>query len=420
MKQPSLEFLIKFLVSGLALIVTLLITGTALYVDYQDRIDTETSQIHELAPLISTLSSSEASLFLAKVGQNWQVLARTATETEGIPFTTLDGASWTVSPDRKKIFSAMLLRQRHILVVGMICLLLSVEIAVFLAYSLTRPLKALAWACREISIGKWVHVPDRAPRSMELETLKETFNDMVDRLARWKNVQRRVARIERLAALGQVVAGVSHEIRNPLASMRIHLDLLGESIPEEGKSSLHVLDHELDRLNGTVNQLLSYARPRPPVKGPVLLTDLFHWAHSMVRVQLQRGNIDWVTEVPHDELAVWGDQGQLQQVLLNLILNSVRAMSETGGTLTLRATQQKDRVFLQISDTGPGIPEGLTDRIFDPFFTSHPDGTGLGLAMVLNIIELHGGKIELAPDSPGATFDISLPLNQEGDMIEDV
>lgn len=413
MKRPSLEFMIKFLVSGLALGVTLLITGTALYVDYRDRIEAENREIRELTPLISSLTATEASLLLAKVGGNWNVLAYSDNGSVGTLFETVDGARWKVSLDRGKIFSAMLLRQRHILVVGMIGLLLSVEIAVFLAYSLTRPLKAIAWACQEISGGRWVHVPERSHSSMELETLQETFNGMVDQLSRWKAVERRVARIERLAALGQVVAGVSHEIRNPLASMRIHLDLLAETIPEEGHPSMAVLDQELDRLNGTVSQLLSYSRPRPPVKGPVSLRELFNWCHRMVKVQLSRNRIRWEERLPDGNLSVWGDQGQLQQMLLNLVLNSIRVMKETGGTLELSAEPYEGKMLLHIRDTGPGIPEALADRIFDPFVTTYADGTGLGLSMVLQIVEIHGGTIELDPRCQGALFRISLPANHE-------
>lgn len=414
MRRPSLEFLIKTLVSGLALGVTILITGTALYVDYSDRIEAEASEIAELAPLVSSLTASEASLLLAKVGTNWTVLAYSDTGREGALFKTLDGARWTVSLNRGKIFSAMLLRQRHILVVGMICLLISVEVAVFLAYSLTRPLKALAWTCREVTRGNWIHVPDRMPHSLELETLKNTFNGMVDQLGKWKTVERRVARIERLAALGQVVAGVSHEIRNPLASMRIHLDLLSESVPEEGRPSLSVIDQELDRLNATVSQLLSYARPRPPVKGPVKIRILVEWAYRMVKVQLSRKSILWEVGLSDPDLTVWGDQGQLQQMLLNLILNSIRAMEEQGGKLEIFGRQDDQDVLLLVRDTGPGIPRELAERVFDPFVTTYADGTGLGLSMVLQIVEMHGGRIELAPDIPGATFIISLPSATEG------
>lgn len=410
--------MIKFLVSGLALGVTLLITGTALFVDYRDRIEAETAEIRELTPLIATLTATEASLLLSKVGQNWTVNAYSDNETEGTLFRTIDGARWKIALDRGQIFSAMLLKQRHILVVGMIGLLLSVEIAVFLAYSLTRPLKAIAWTCREIGSGKWIHVPGRTPGTLELQTLQETFNGMVDQLAQWKTVERRVARIERLAALGQVVAGVSHEIRNPLASMRIHLDLLSETVPVEGRASMAILDQELDRLNGTVSQLLSYAKPKPPVKGPVSLHALFTWCHRMVKVQLSRDHIRWQQHIQKEDITVWGDLGQLQQMLLNLVLNSIRAMKEAGGILEVTAELLQGEILLTVRDTGPGIPENLADRIFDPFVTSYADGTGLGLSMVLQIVEIHQGRIELDRQIPGTLFLISLPANQEGESTE--
>lgn len=412
-KSPSLEFMVKTIVSILAIIITIGVTGTALYVEYQDRLNAEKNRLEEVSSLVKYLSTSEATLLVNKVGENWIFLTGPKEEMGSYKLETADGFKWHVTLDHKKIFSEMLLNRRLVLIMGMIGLLLALEIAILLAYSLTRPLKAIAWACHEVSSGKWIHVPGKPSKFREIQTLRETFNSMIDQLKKWQDRERQVARAERLAALGQLVAGVSHEIRNPLASMRVHLDLLSETVPEEGKPSLTVLDQELDRLNGTVNQLLNFARPKALVKGPVSVKELFEWTFNMVKLQLSKKKIQWHRELPDGDIYVWGDRDKLRQMLLNLALNAIKAMEETGGTLEVKALKKEDFSILSIKDSGPGIPQELIERIFDPFFTTRPDGTGLGLPMVLQIVQMHEGSIEVDP-GPGAEFKILLPLYHEG------
>jgi signal transduction histidine kinase len=412
-KNPSLEFLIKTIVSLLAIIITLGITSTALYVEYKDRLNAEMKQLKEVSSLVRYLSTSEATLLVNKVGKNWVFTNTQNPDGEFLTLRTADGFQWNVTLDRKKIFSEMLLNRRLVIVMGMIGLLLALEIAILLAYSLTRPLKAIAWTCQQVSSGKWTHIPGNPSKFKEIQILKETFNSMVDQLKKLHERERQVARAERLAALGQLVAGVSHEIRNPLAAMRVHLDLLSETVSEEGKPSLMVLDQEIDRLNSTVSQLLNFARPKALVKGPVSLRELFGWTFNMVKMQLSKKNIQWRHELPQKDIYVWGDRDKLQQMLLNLVLNAIKAMEETGGTLEIKAIEETDFALLSIKDHGPGIPEELIERIFDPFFTTRPDGTGLGLPLVLQIVQMHEGSIEVDP-GPGAEFKIQLPLYREG------
>jgi len=419
MKKPSLEFMIKIIVSLLAIIITLGVMSTALYVEYQDRLRAERNQLEEVGSLIKCLSASEATLLINKVGKNWIFTNDQNSDKSSFILQTADGFRWYVTLDSKKIFSEMLLNRRLVLIMGMIGLLLALEVAILLAYSLTRPLKAIAWACRQVSSGKWIHIPGNPSKFKEIQILRETFNSMVDQLKKLHERERQVARAERLAALGQLVAGVSHEIRNPLAAMRVHLDLLSETVPEEGKPSLMVLDQELDRLNGTVSQLLNFARPKALVKGPVSLRELFSWTFNMVKMQLSKNNIQWRHELPQEDIYVWGDRDKLQQMLLNLALNAIKAMEETGGPLELKAIEGTDFALLSIKDHGPGIPEKLIERIFDPFFTTRPDGTGLGLPLLLQIVQMHEGTIEVDP-GPGAEFKIQLPLYREGGQNQHV
>jgi signal transduction histidine kinase len=146
-----------------------------------------------------------------------------------------------------------------------------------------------------------------------------------------------------------------------------------------------------------------------PVKGPVSARGLFDWCRRMVETQLREKEIEWRERLEEGDLLIWGDTGQLRQMFLNLVLNSVKAMSEKGGVLEVAAFLEGERVNLEVADTGPGVPDDLAESIFDPFFTTHADGTGLGLSIVHQIVQVHEGTIDLVPQSDGARFRIFLP-----------
>lgn len=407
-KAPSLEFMIKAVVSTMALLVVFFVMGTMLHEEYVERVDFEKRRIAEMVPVLERLSSGEVRLLVEETGAHWKLFRQPSESFAETIFQTSDGARLGIGIDGRGVFSDLVVRRRRVLLVGLIVLLFAVEVAIFLAYSISRPVKAIAWACREVARRHWVHVPGKSARFMEFETLRKTFGEMVDELARMESVERQIDRVKRLAALGQVVAGVCHEIRNPLASMRVHLDLVSETIPEEGRSSLAVIDQELNRLNGTVTELLRFARPMKPVKGPVSVRRLFDWCRRMVEAQMREKGIEWREQLEED-LFIWGDTGQLRQMFLNLVLNSVRAMSDEGGVLELTAFEGEDWVVLEVADTGPGVPAELAESIFDPFFTTHADGTGLGLSIVHQIVQVHEGTIDLVSQDKGARFRIVLP-----------
>jgi len=410
---PSLELVIKVVVSVLALAVVVLVTGTVLHEEYIEQVGVEKQQVKRLLPTLERLSSGEARLLSEQIGKYWSIAGYVPGQSSEVSFTSADGRRWQVVFDRRGIFSDLVIKRRKVLLVGMVALLFAVEAAVFLAYSITRPVKAMAWACREVASGRWVHVPGRARRFLEFETLRTTFDEMVDELIRMKNMEHQIERVKRLAAIGQVVAGVSHEIRNPLASMKVHLDLVSEMVPEEGKTSVAVIDQELNRLNRAVTDLLRFARPTEPVKGPVEVRGVFDWCFRMVKAQLFSRRIEWKEKIEGDGLCIWGDTSQLRQVLLNLVLNSVRAMSKEGGTLEVAAREEGNQVIMQVSDTGPGIPPDLAERVFDPFFTTYADGTGLGLSMVQQIVEKHGGTIDFETSESGTTFIVAFQSGRE-------
>ena len=204
---------------------------------------------------------------------------------------------------RKDIIISLVEEERFLLLVGMLGLLVAVELAVFISYILTRPLRRLAWGCKEIAVGAHVKIPQNSLSPYEFQELTDSFNYMASELEKWKEVQRQISRMDRLAALGEMMSGLSHEIRNPLASMRIQMDLLRSEIesiyaylPEETPSEdasdamehIRVLGTELDRLNNIVTQLLSFVRPSEPMKASVRLASLLSWGQSMIKPQAEK------------------------------------------------------------------------------------------------------------------------------------
>jgi nitrogen-specific signal transduction histidine kinase len=226
---------------------------------------------------------------------------------------------------------------------------------------------------------------------------------------------------ERLVTIGQMAAGVAHEINNPLNAIVGMAELLCEDLEDEGAKRMaeHIRDQAL-RIGRITKNLLTFARPRPQEFAPVDINDVVREVVEMKSYQLRSNNIAVVLNLTEPLPKVLGDKLQLQQVLLNLINNAEDAMSEQGGgTLSITTEQTEGFVRLLVEDTGKGIPPELLPHIFDPFFTTKPvgKGTGLGLAIVYGIVTGHGGKIwaENKPEG-GAKFVVELPVALQAEI----
>jgi two-component system sensor histidine kinase HydH len=220
-------------------------------------------------------------------------------------------------------------------------------------------------------------------------------------------------RADRLSAMGELAAGLAHEIRNPLGAIDGAVQILTrEQLPSETKHEFGELaQRELERLKGIVNQFLNFARPQPPRRiaiDPVML--LYSVAKLISETAKMAGvtvNVEEVRSVP----TICVDPEQVKQVLLNLTINAVQAMP-SGGNAVLRAIEQNGNVRLQVQDEGVGIAPENAERIFNPFFTTREEGTGLGLSIAERIVSQHGGRIECCRNSDrGMTFSVILPLN---------
>ncbi len=239
------------------------------------------------------------------------------------------------------------------------------------------------------------------------EELRRVYRELQDSFEQIK-------RADRLSAIGQLAAGLAHEIRNPLASIEGAIDILerNRGSAERRAEFLSIIKKESRRLNRLLSALLDFARPRPPRVRPVHAAELFDQVLALVGHTGEREGIHFKIDAPRDLPPVEADPEQLQQVVINLLLNSIQAMPE-GGTITLSAALDGDHFVIRVADEGSGIPENQLDKIFDPFYTTKPTGTGLGLAVVHQIVEQHGGTIRAArnPDR-GMTFSVFLPLSR--------
>jgi len=223
-----------------------------------------------------------------------------------------------------------------------------------------------------------------------------------------------IARSQRLAAVGRLAAGVAHEIRNPLSSIKGFATYFQERSRENAQDGqvAAILIQEVDRLNRVVSQLLEFSRPVGLLPRPVRLSQLIEDSLKLIEGQARDKGVAIQSEIHTGEQALRLDPDRLSQVLLNLFLNSLEAM-HAGGALAIRVDKTADgrRLEIRVSDTGCGIrPEDLP-KVFEPYFTTKPSGTGLGLAIARNIVEAMGGEIAVANRADtGATFTLRLPL----------
>ncbi len=234
--------------------------------------------------------------------------------------------------------------------------------------------------------------------------------------------EQRIYHTEKLASIGNLAAGVAHEINNPLAAILGFTDLLLERCPPGtvDYEDLQVIAESGRSARQTVEKLLGFARVTEGLEDTVDVRRCVQTVSEIVRNTLMTAKIDLVDEVPEGLPRVCGDPREYQQVLFNLVNNAVAAMKDEGGTLRMSASAEDGWVRLRVSDTGSGIPDRIKTRVFDPFFTTKKvgEGTGLGLSLCYGIVTKHGGEISFTsssrddyPDAtPGTTFTVSMPV----------
>jgi two-component system NtrC family sensor kinase len=222
---------------------------------------------------------------------------------------------------------------------------------------------------------------------------------------------------EKLAAVGQLVSGVAHELNNPLAGISAFAQLIegaGPLTPEQ-RDAIDTIQMEAKRAAKIVSSLLLFSRQRQPERSSVDLNRVITDTLALRRFVLSTEQIEVVTDFEPELPQTWADPFQLQQVVLNLVINAEHALAGRKGKrrLTVRTQRTGERILASVSDNGPGVPDDMRRRLFEPFFTTKPvgEGSGLGLAISHGIVRKHGGHLRLRDTSgSGATFEIDLPI----------
>ena len=245
------------------------------------------------------------------------------------------------------------------------------------------------------------------------------YHRLQQSFTRLRDTQEQLLQAEKLAAVGQMVAGVAHELNNPLTGIIGFSELLlMQSLPGDVRSSLEKIHREGLRMQRIIQNLLGFARRHKVSREPVAVNRLLVSLLETMAYQFRVNNIRVVLCLAPDLPTILADPHMLQQVFLNLMLNAQQAMVEAHGrgVLTVATQRQDDRILIRLEDTGPGIPPEHRSRIFDPFFTTKPPGkgTGLGLSLVYGIVQEHGGSIRVdnREEGTGAVFTVTLPIQK--------
>lgn len=259
---------------------------------------------------------------------------------------------------------------------------------------------------------------DRRNGAIDLPTLAQTGAPELDRLVDALNStgerlaleRRRAAAAERLAALGRMSAGLAHEIRNPIAAMRLKAEnALAVADGSRSEAALTAILQQVDRLDVLLRDLLEMTQAREPRLAEVdLETFLARTVEGHRDLAASRGITLTVGTRPASSPLPQLDPSQMQRALDNLIINAIQN-TPTGGTIAVDASRRDDSLLLRVTDSGPGIAEDIRERLFEPFVTGRADGTGLGLAIVREIARNHHGNVRLVRNIGGAVFEIEMP-----------
>ena len=240
----------------------------------------------------------------------------------------------------------------------------------------------------------------------------------IEDVTEYREEDARLKRAESLASLTTLAAGVAHEIKNPLASMSIHLQLLRRQLNKEGeilphlRESLGVLEEEIERLTNIVSDYLFAVRPQNVRPMRADLNKLIRELVQFLCYEMEEARVRVLPVLSASIPPMPLDEGAMKRALLNLIKNAIIAMPN-GGELRLETHKEQDSVIIIVSDTGEGIPEEVQGKVFEPFFTTRDTGSGLGLTVVYKVVKEHGGDLHMdSHPGRGSTFRITLPIPQ--------
>jgi signal transduction histidine kinase len=299
---------------------------------------------------------------------------------------------------------------RH-LILSAATLLLSFGIFVGLVNHFNRPLRQLIQAAEKVAAG------DLSPQVLvsgrdELVILARTFNTMTHKISEQRQLEETIRTLERRVILSEIASTIAHEIRNPLNLINLTIDHLGHQLigmtPEQSRM-MESLKAEVQHLNRIVADFINLGQPTRLKKARFIVGELVDQCQLLVRQQLADKRIEFGVAGPRDAV-LDGDVDQLRLVLLNLLINAIQ-MSPVGGAVTVTIETAVRSINIIVADNGPGLADEDLPRLFEPYYSRRPGGTGLGLTLARRIVEEHGGTISAGNDTNGgARFTITLPV----------
>lgn len=334
----------------------------------------------------------------------------------------------------------------NVFIIGVVALLFGGILALMVHKVITRPISRLFNATKWVASGNYSYrIKDPGGGAQEISTLIRAFNNMLENIERRekenarlleeckvlnqtlearieeatreiKEKQTEIIKSERLAAIGELVAGIAHEIRNPLSGIALALGLMKNEIQDtEHKQTITDVLKEIDRLNRIIRDLLQYAQLAHPRKLNLVESnpnEVVETVLSLMSPKAEEKGIRIEKKLNSTE-SFRVDPDQIKQVVMNLIINSIDAM-DSPGKLTVETQSTDGYVLIKVSDTGQGLSEEAKEKIFRPFYSTKPNGTGLGLPISRGIIEMHKGRILVSSEKDkGSTFTVMLPINLE-------
>jgi signal transduction histidine kinase len=303
-------------------------------------------------------------------------------------------------------------------------LLASTVLSLFWSRRVTQPIMRLHGATKEVGKGTFDIQVTPSSRD-EIGDLAFSFNQMANELYRreeaLQHAHAQLIQSEKMSAFGQMGAGIAHEVKNPLAGILGVTQLARRSIDKESplQNDLAIIEKEAKRCKTIIENLMKFARQEKVAYEPVMINKVVEDTKTLLDHQLGIHQVRLETELAPDLPPVTGNANQLQQVLMNLVINSQQALDGQRGTVRIvTSLSSPGRVEIRVSDTGPGIPKEIQSKLFEPFFTTKPagKGTGLGLSVTYGIVNDHKGEIQVESEpGAGAVFIIRFPVAQNLD-----
>ncbi|MDH5395238.1 MAG: HAMP domain-containing histidine kinase, partial [Gammaproteobacteria bacterium] len=331
-----------------------------------------------------------------------------------------------IEASSNKIFESVNNMRRSIWMLVGSLVFVSLVLAVWASGKLTQPVHRLAGIIRKFADGER-GVRYQGPINDEVGLAGKAFNYLTTKLENTEKEREKAVRAacqsERLAALGQMAAGIGHEINNPLMNIMSLATLIEESLGQgfdDAKNDIHLLRKEGQRCARIIQGILNFARENEPSYEAFNLSELIEETLELLHHRIESSEIKVVTNI-QDGLVMEGDSGMLQQVLVNVLLNAVQA-SSVNSMIAINASEKDELLKIEIIDQGIGIKGNEFSKIFDPFFTtkSEGEGTGLGLSVSYGIIKHHGGTISIENmEQGGVKVNITLPKKGRNEIIDE-